>query len=191
VDWSLNGASEGEVYFTERVSHKQTGLGFELAYCGTENRPFYTGRQSLHRATEASDDSAWRNRAVSRSPFVLCCGLFTLTNRISVKDEIKSRLKTGDACYHSVLNVCLPVCYPKILKIKIYRFIILPFVLYGCETWSLTLSEERRLRVFEYRVLRICGPRRDEVTGEWRKLQNEELNDLDCSPHFVRVIKSR
>jgi len=60
--------------------------------------------------------------------------------------------------------------------------IILPLVLYGCETWSLTLREERRLIVSENRVLRIFGPKRDEVTGEWRKLHNEELNDLYCSP---------
>ena len=64
--------------------------------------------------------------------------------------------------------------------------------MYGCETWSLTLREERRLRVFENRVLsRIFGPKRDEVTGEWRKLHNEELNNLYSSPNIVRVIKSR
>ena len=62
--------------------------------------------------------------------------------------------------------------------VKTYRTIILPVVLYGCETWSLTLREERRLRVFEIRVLRsVFGPKRDEVTGEWRKLHKEELND--------------
>ena len=70
--------------------------------------------------------------------------------------------------------------------------IILPVVLYGCETWSFTLREERKLRVFENMVLRrIFGPRREEVTGGWRRLHNEELNDLYSSPNIVRVIKSR
>ena len=77
-------------------------------------------------------------------------------------------------------------------RVKIYRTIILPIILYGCETWSLTLREERKLRVFENIVLRIIfGPRRDKVTGEWRRLHNEELNDLYSSPNIVRVIKSR
>ena len=68
----------------------------------------------------------------------------------------------------------------------------MPVVAYGCETWPRILREERRLKVFESRVLRkIFGPRRDEVTGEWRKLHIEELNDLYCSPNIVRVIKSR
>jgi len=80
----------------------------------------------------------------------------------------------------------------KNIKIKIYRTIILPVVLYGCETWLLTLRGKRRLRVFESRTLRrMFGPKRDEVTREWRKLHNGELNDLYCSPNIVRVIKSR
>jgi len=76
------------------------------------------------------------------------------------------------------------------LKIKIYRTIILPVVLYGCEAWSLTLREKRKQRAFENMVLRrIFGPRRDEVTGEWRRLRNEELGDLYSSPNIVRVIE--
>ena len=69
--------------------------------------------------------------------------------------------------------------------------LILPVVLYECETWSLTFREEHRLKVFENRVLRIFGPKRDGLTGEWRKLHNEKLNDLYCSPNTVQVIKSR
>ena len=77
----------------------------------------------------------------------------------------------------------------KNLKIKIYRTIILPVVLFGCETWSLTLREERRLRVFENRVFRrVFGPKRVEVTGEWRKLHNEEFSDLYSLPNIVRVL---
>jgi len=75
---------------------------------------------------------------------------------------------------------------------RIYRTIILLIVLYGCETWSLTRWGERKLRVFGNMVLRrTFGPRRDEVMGEWRRLHNEELNDLYSSPNIVRVIKSR
>jgi len=80
----------------------------------------------------------------------------------------------------------------KNLNIKIYRTIILPVVSYGCETWSLTLREERKLRVLENMDLRrIFGPRREEVTEEWRKFHNEELNNLYSSPNILRVIKSR
>jgi hypothetical protein len=80
----------------------------------------------------------------------------------------------------------------KSIKIKIYRTVILPAILYGCETWSLTLSGACRLSVFENRVLRkIFGAERDEVKGEWRNLHNDELIDLYCSPNIVRVIKSR
>jgi hypothetical protein len=80
----------------------------------------------------------------------------------------------------------------KNLKIKIYRIIILPVVLYGYETWSLTMREELRLRVFENMVLRrVFEPKWDEVTGEWGKLHNEELNDLYSLPNIVRAVKSR
>jgi hypothetical protein len=94
--------------------------------------------------------------------------------------------------YYSVQNFFSSSLLSKNLKIKVYRNIILPIVLYGCETWSLTLTDERRLRAFENRVLRrIFGLKRDEVTGECRKLHNEGLNDLYTSPNIDRVIKSR
>jgi hypothetical protein len=81
--------------------------------------------------------------------------------------------------------------YIKNLKIKIYKTVILPFVLYGCETWSVTLGEEHRLRVFENSVLRkIFGPKREE-DGSWRKLHNDKLHDLYSSTNIVRVINSR
>jgi len=90
----------------------------------------------------------------------------TLTNQNSIAEEIKNRLKSGNACYHSVQNHLSSRLLSKDLKIEIYRTIILPVVLYGCETWSLPLREERKLTVFENMVLRrIFGIRRDEVTG--------------------------
>jgi hypothetical protein len=77
-------------------------------------------------------------------------------------------------------------------KIRIHTIITVPVVLYGCETWSLTLRKEQRLRVFENRVLRrVFGPKWDKVTGEWRRLHNEELNDVYSSPNIIRVINSR
>ena len=95
-----------------------------------------------------------------------------------------SILKLANACYHSVQNLLSSSLLSKNLKFKIYRTIILPVVLYGYETWSLTLREEHRLRVFENRVLRrIFDPKRDGVTGEWRKLHNEEL--MICTPHPI------
>ena len=115
-----------------------------------------------------------------------------LTNQYSIQEEIKSRVKLGNTCYYSVQNLFSSSLLSKNLKIKLYRTIILPVVLYRCETWSPTLREERRLRVFENRVLRrIVGPKRDKVTGEWRKLHNEELRDLYSLPNIVRVVKSR
>jgi hypothetical protein len=80
------------------------------------------------------------------------------------------------------------------VKVRIYKAIVLPVVLYGCETWSPTVREEHKLRVFENRVLsRIFGPKRDGVTGGWRKLHNEELHNLysSSSPSIIRIIKSR
>ena len=115
----------------------------------------------------------------------------TLTNQYYIQEEIHSGLKSGNVCYHSLQNLLSSSLISKNIKTKTHRTIILPVVLNGCETWSLAMREERRLRVFGNRVLRrIFGPKRDEVTGEWRKLHNEELN-MYCSPNIVRVIKSR
>jgi len=115
----------------------------------------------------------------------------TLTNQNSIQEEIKSRLKSGNACYHSVQNPLSSSLLSNNIKKKIYRTINLPVVFYGCETWSLTLREEPRLRIFVNRVLRIFGPKKDEVSGEWTKLHNEELSDLYSSPNIIRVIKLR
>jgi hypothetical protein len=79
----------------------------------------------------------------------------------------------------------------KNLNIKIYKTVILPVVLYGCETWSLTLSEENKLRVFENRVLRRIFRHKRKEDGSWRKLHNDELHSLYSSPNIIRVIKSR
>jgi hypothetical protein len=116
----------------------------------------------------------------------------TLKDQNCFHEEIKSRLNSGNACYHLVESLLSSCLLSRNVKVKIYKTIILLFVLYGCETWSLTLREEHRLRMFENRVLkRIFGPKRDEVTGEWRKLHNEELNNLYSSPDIIRQVKSR
>jgi hypothetical protein len=98
----------------------------------------------------------------------------------------------GNACYHSVQSLLSSHLLSRNVKVKIYKTIILPVVLYGCETWSLTLREEHRLRAFENRVLRrIFGSMRDEVTGKWRKLHSGELYNLYSTPEIITQIKSR
>jgi hypothetical protein len=99
---------------------------------------------------------------------------------------------SGNACYYSVQSLVSSRLLSKNVKVKICKTIILPVFLYGCETWSFTLREEHRLRVFQNRVLRrIFGPKRDEVTGEWMKLHNEELHILYSSQNIIMQIKSR
>ena len=124
----------------------------------------------------------WKFKRNSYKDVVIFLAVFTLflLNKFNFRQvEFRSRLKLGNACYHSVQKILSSRLLSKNLKIKIYRTIIMPVVLYGCESLSLTLREERRLRVFENGVLRrIFGPKRDEVTGEWRKLHNEELKGL-------------
>jgi hypothetical protein len=109
----------------------------------------------------------------------------TLTNETCMQEGNQSRLNSGNACYHSVQSLLSSLLLSRNIKVKIYKTIIMPVVLYGCE------REEHRLQVFENRVRRIFGPKRDEVTGEWRKLCNEELHILCSSQNIIRQIKSR
>jgi hypothetical protein len=107
-------------------------------------------------------------------------------------EEIKSRLNLENACYHSVHSLLSSCLLSRNLKVKIHKTIILPVVLHGCETLSLTLKEEHRLRVFENRVLRrIFGAKRDEVTGEWKKLHSGQLHNLYSSSDIIRQTTSR
>jgi len=113
-----------------------------------------------------------------------------LINQNYIQEKIKSRLKSGNVCYHSVQNLLSSSLLFKNIKIKIYRTIILPLVLHGCETRSFVMREEGRRRVYGIRVLRrIFGPKRVEVTGDWRRLYNEELNYLYSSPNITLLIK--
>jgi hypothetical protein len=106
----------------------------------------------------------------------------TLINQNDIHDEIKSRLNSGNACYYSAQNLLSSRLISKQIRLK-YTKLILLVVLYGCKTWSLTLREEHRLRVFENRLLRrIFGPEREE-DGLWRKLHNDELHSLYSSPN--------
>jgi hypothetical protein len=114
----------------------------------------------------------------------------TLTDQNCIHEEIKSRLNSGNTCYHSVQSLLSSRLLSRDVKVNIYKTIILPVVLYGCETWYPTLSDEHILRVFENRVpRRIFGPKRDEVIGEWRKLHNEELHILYSSLNIISQIK--
>ncbi|KAJ4438444.1 hypothetical protein ANN_14389 [Periplaneta americana] len=116
----------------------------------------------------------------------------TVTNINYTWEEIKHRINMGNACYYSVEKLLSSSLLSKKLNVRIYKTVILPVVLYDCETWTLTLREEQRLRVFENKVLRkIFGTKRDEVTGEWRKLHNAELHALYTSPDIIRNVKSR
>jgi hypothetical protein len=107
-------------------------------------------------------------------------------------EEIKSRLNSGNACYRLVQNLLSFCLLSENVKVKLHKTIILLVVLYECETWSLTLREQHRLKVFENRVLRITfGPKMNEVRREWTKLHNEEPHNLYSSPNIIRQIKSR
>jgi hypothetical protein len=108
-----------------------------------------------------------------------------LMDQHSIQAGIQTRLASGNACYRTVQNILSSSLLSKNIRIKIFRTVILPVVFYGYQTWSLTLREKRRMRVFEKNMLmRTFGPTRDELTGDWRKLHNVELNDLYSSSNF-------
>ncbi|KAJ4431821.1 hypothetical protein ANN_20426 [Periplaneta americana] len=116
----------------------------------------------------------------------------TVTNINDTREEIKHRINMANACYYSVEKLLSSSLPSKNLKVRIYKTVILQVVLYGCQTWTLTLREEHRLTAFENKLLRkIFGAKRDEVTGEWTKLHNAELHALYSSPDIIRNIKSR
>jgi hypothetical protein len=114
----------------------------------------------------------------------------TVTNQNLIYEKIKRRLNSGNDSYHSVQHLLSSRLLSIKVKIRIYKTIILPVALYGCETWFLILRNEHTLRVFESMVLRrIFGSRIDEITGRWRKLRDEELHSSSLSK--IRMIKSR
>jgi hypothetical protein len=118
----------------------------------------------------------------------------TIKNQNLIQEEIRRRLNSGNACYHSVRNLRLLVCCLLDVKIRIYKTIILPVVLYGCETCPLILREEHTLRVFENRMLRRkFGPKRNGITGGCRKLHNDELHNLYSSTNknSVALVRKR
>ena len=162
--------------FRRRHPYLPDGSAIVAAYCWMwwNRNEIKTLQQGMPGAKYLYKQAAWNE--------VLCWPYSRLNNN-------KVRQYTNNVTYY-ILWVC--VCslkYPA-FNANAPQYIILPVVLYGCEIWSLTLREEHRLRVFENRVLRrIFGPRRDGVRGEWRKLHNEGLNDLYCSPNVVWVKK--
>jgi hypothetical protein len=103
----------------------------------------------------------------------------TITNENFIQEGIKKRLNSRNGCYHSAQSILCSSLLTESIKIRLYRTIIFPLVLYGFETWSLTMRGERRLRMFANGELpRIFGPERDEIRGEWREVLNEKVNDL-------------
>jgi hypothetical protein len=116
----------------------------------------------------------------------------TVRNQNLIQEEIKTRLNLGNACYYSIQKLLSSRLQSKNIKTTVYKIMILLVVFYGCETLSLTLREEHGLRVFENRLLRkIFGPKRDDMTGGWKELHNEELHNVYSSPSIIRMLESR
>jgi hypothetical protein len=116
----------------------------------------------------------------------------TVTIQNLIQEEIRRRLDFDNSCYHSIQNLLISRLLSRKLKIGISKTIILPAVLYGCETWPPTVRVEHRLMVFEKRVLRrrIFGPKKHKATGDWKKLQYEDLRDLYPASSIITIFKS-
>jgi hypothetical protein len=144
---------------------------------------------SCHQNTGQNNDIKKAKRSFENVAQFIYLGT-TVTNQNLIQENIKSRLNWSNACYHSVQKISFPCLPSKIVKIGMYKTIIFPVILYGRETWSVKLREAHSLRVFENRVLRrIFELNRDKVTGDWRKLHNEELRNLYSSSGIIRMIK--
>ena len=161
------------------VASKKTGL--EVNSGNNKNMVMSRNQNARLSHTIKTDNSSIESVEVFK-----CLGT-NLTDQNFIQEEIKSKLKMENASYHLVQNLLSCSLLFEKIYIKIYRTVILIVVLYGCETWLLTLREEHKLRVLR----RIFGPKRDEVRREWRKIHNEELNDLYSSPNTIWVIKFR
>jgi hypothetical protein len=139
----------------------------------------------------AKSDIKIANRSSKNVAKIKYLGM-TVTDQNLIQEEIKKRLLSGNACYHSIQNLLSSHLLSKNVQIRLYKNIISPVALYGCKTLSLTLRGEHRLRVFENSVLRrIFGPKRDEVTAGWRKLHSEGLHNLYPLPSIIGMTKSR
>jgi hypothetical protein len=146
---------------------------------------------SRHQNTGSNHEIKIGKRSFKNVAQFKCLGT-TVKNQNFMKEKIKRRLNSGSACYNSIQNLFSSHLVPKNFKTGIYKTVIFSVVVYEFKTWSLTLREEHRLRVFENKVLRrIFGSRREEMMGGWRKPQNEELHNLYSSPSIIRMVKSR
>ena len=159
-----------------RIAYVSAAVRFARV-SGANSCAVFWGGKCLYKCVDKLRRTLYAVRRLCRH----CCVLYSY---------IESWLQSGSVCCRSVQNRLSSSGLSENITIKAYRTIILFVVLYGCETWSFALREERRLRVYENRVLRrIFGHKREEDTHEWRKLHNEELYDLYCSPDIFRVIE--
>jgi hypothetical protein len=172
---------------TETLSDASKEVGLEV----NAEKTKYDMSMSRHQNAGQNHGIKIANRSVENVAHLIYFGT-AVTNQNLIQEKIKRRLNLGTACCHSVQNVLSSRLLSKDVKIRIQKTIILPVVLYGCETWPLILRAEHGLRVLENRALRrIFGQKSDTVRRGWRKLRNEELHNLYLSPTIMRMMNSR